>query len=311
MDGASSHKFFILDPIKYNSFLRNLMNNSEKTILEDTLWNHGSLSLTKMNKIQDIICKESDLVFGNAETDLKQSTVLNLNIGNNNTEMNNNYILLFGADKCILDSSFINGKSIKINIRIIHNLKSSIEEIYHDKVCDCFFKRGSTDEGGQNEFEVNCNSDSNIENQEKQDYLEIRGVNALDEVDLIKPPIPTTEKNIEIRREYKAKNSERVLTRPNINPNHDETLKTKINDSNFSKFFWETSSGFFGEGQEAENRANIEYCKSQSKNVTCENEEMPYLEKEFRKSCTNKEHQLILDTLLIIVNKLVEYLDNM
>ncbi|OII72490.1 uncharacterized protein cubi_00485 [Cryptosporidium ubiquitum] len=310
-DGTSSSKYFILDPIKYNNFVQSLMETPEEVISGNNFRSSDNFNLIKMNKLQDIICKESDLVFSNTETDVNYSTVLNLNTGDNEMKRNKNYLLLFGADKCILDSSFIDRKSIKINIRVIPDLRSPTKEVYYDKICDCLFKREISDESGQNVFEVHCNSDLSIDIQQNHDYLEIGGVDTLNETDLVKFPTLVAEKNSEVGKKVEVVGSETFSIRaPNIKSNHVKTIKPKVNEFNFSKYFWETSSGFFGEGQEAENKANIEYCKSQNQNKSCENEKRLNLEKEFRESCSSKEHQLILDTLLIIVDKLVEHLDN-
>ncbi|KAH8581925.1 signal peptide protein [Cryptosporidium sp. chipmunk genotype I] len=311
-EGANGHEYFILDPIKYNTFVLNLINNPEEISLGNSFRNSDNQGQITLSKLKDVLCKESDLVFSNVETNTNHTTVLNLNTGNSRVDRSKNYLLLFGADRCILDSSLANRKPIKINIRVIPDLRNPTREVYQDKTCDCLFKRGNVHEGGHSEFQINCNSDllydSNKKVQER-DYLEIGGVEALNVADLVNLPTLITDKNFQADKKIKSGGSEVVSVKlPRSKPSRIKTLKPKANELNFSKYFWETNSGFFGEGQEAIKKANIEYCESHGQSESCQNEEKSKIE-EFRESCNNKEHQLILETLLIIVNKLIEHLD--
>ncbi|CUV04461.1 unnamed protein product [Cryptosporidium hominis] len=312
--GANGHKYFILNPIQYNDFVLNIIKNSEEISSENSFRKSDNLNQIISSQIKNIICKESDLVFSNTETNVSHSTILNLTTSDSKTNGNSDYLLLFGADRCILDSSFIDGKFTKINIRFIPNLVNPTKEVYQDKICDCVFKKGNADEGSPSEFQVNCNSDSSNDSNKKvleeHDYLEIGGATALNIADLVNLPTPIIDKNSQVGREVKVEVSNKTPLKPIIKPNHIKASKPKVNKFNFSKYFWETNSGFFGEGEEAIKKSNIEYCESHGQSKSCEDEERSRIEREFREGCNSKEHQLILETLLIIVNKLVEYLDN-
>ncbi|KAK9173853.1 hypothetical protein CmeUKMEL1_18400 [Cryptosporidium meleagridis] len=312
--GANCHKYFILNPIKYNEFVLNIIKNTEEISSENSFRRSDSPNQIISSQIKNIVCKESDLVFSKTETNVNHSTILILTTDDTKTNGNSDYLLLFGADRCILDSSFIDSKFTKIDVRFIPNLVNPTKEVYQDKVCDCVFKKGNADEGSPSEFQVNCNSDSsNNSNKnvpEEHDYLEIGGVATLNIADLVNPPTPIIDTNSQVGRKAKVEVSNKALLKPITKPNNIEVSKPKVNKFNFSKYFWETNSGFFGEGQEAVKKSNIEYCESHGQSKSCEDEERSRIEREFREGCNKKEHQLILETLLTIVNKLVEHLDN-
>ncbi|KAJ1610782.1 signal peptide-containing protein [Cryptosporidium canis] len=299
-----NHRYYVLDPVTYNSQIQNLIHSSEGAGFGNNFRNSELHSPSK-SRIQDIVCKEADVIFSKATADASSHTVMTINTSDNRIGGDQSYMLLFSADECILKSS--SSKSVKVTIRVIPDLKDTSSKIYYDKRCECTFNWEVINDIRHNEFTIYCDLDSEVndssEDTQEQDYLDIGGIDTLKDNSLASPPINISTKAADVGEKDTTQASRTHSAKPRIvKDQHDKVLKCEKKPPKYSDYFWRPNTEFFGEAQDIKDVVKIDRDESKDQEKKSQKEELT-------ETCTSKEHQLILDTMLIIINKLIEHLD--
>lgn len=311
----SNLKYFVLDPVKYNNHIQTLIQSQEE-VGHGNNFRRSVLLGQIIAKLRGIVCGKADLVFGSAGEDARASTILSLDTDDERMAAGSqNYVILFAADECILKSSLANSKSVWVVVRVIPDLNRPIKEVYFDKSCDCTFKRGDLAEGRHHEFKLYCKSAPAATEPfaQEEDCLDLSGADAINEKELMSLPAKFLGKNSEAPRESRVVAAQVSLAPSPCLADQDETLVLKKSLPDLSDYFWKPSSSeFFGEEPDVKSTARAE--SDESKELL--QDASPHggrkgvkLERELRESCNGREYQLILNTLLIIVDKLIEHLD--
>ncbi|KAJ1613348.1 signal peptide-containing protein [Cryptosporidium canis] len=299
-----NHRYYLLDPLKYNNQIQSLIHSSEGVGFSRNFRNSELHSPSK-SRIQDIVCKEADIIFSKATADASNNTFMTINTSDNRIGKDRSYMLLFSADECILKSS--SSQSVKVTIRVIPDLKDTSSKIYYDKRCECTFNWEVINDIRHNEFTLYCDLDSEVndssEYTQEQDYLEIGGIDTLKDNNLANLPINISSKAADVGDKDITQASRTHSAESRIvKDQHDKVLKLEKKPPKYSDYFWRPNTEFFGEVQDIKDVVKIDRDESKDQEKESQKEELT-------DTCTSKEHQLILDTLLIIINKLIDHLD--
>lgn len=313
-----SRRYSVLDPVKYNSYVQGLIQDQEEINYGNNL-RKSELQGQLIARLGGLICGEKDIVFSNIEEDERTGIALSLDTADERLAESLNYVLLFAADECILKSSPASGGSVKVTLRVIPDLKRPIKEVYYDKSCDCIFKRGDASANQHHEFKVYCGpgpaktSVESVQEEEEEDYLELGGVDTVSENELISLPVKAPSRNSDARRENQPATLPKTPAEPPLT-DRDEVTRLKETLPNFSDYFWNPSAEFFGEGPIIGDTTELQSDGPKDRHQNGKPHENwkqgTKLERELRESCNSREYRLILNTLLTILNKLIEHLDH-
>ncbi|KAH7650074.1 hypothetical protein FG379_003154 [Cryptosporidium bovis] len=269
----AAYTFYLVEPKIYNDLINDI--NKEANTSKNQAATRSEY-LTEENEslgfnTEKYICRETDLVFVSKQYGKEIDTTLSLNIKEHDPNRLS-FLLLLGADKCILESS--EDSPVKLIVRIINKLSTS-KLFYNEFECECKFVRNGKSKN-TNDFNLYCGYDTDVVDitgprSNKEKGGSIINFNSL---------ASTTNK------------TEEIEPKPSKNP-PSGLLKGKYSD-----FFWKNAEAPFGEKF------------SPNSMLTCRANGYSLSNKERAQSeCSADEQQLIINIFHGILKKIIEYIN--
>ncbi|KAF7458379.1 signal peptide protein [Cryptosporidium felis] len=282
----------LLEPDNFNRLVHQINEKTGGKVAIYNLRQPKNSQLGKAYGIENIICDNSSLVFSHIKQVDDSDTILKLKLNGHENFDYLDYILMLNAEKCILESSFIEKKSVQVVTRMIQNFQLSDSIKYMDLECHCLFRRKNLEIKEPHIFELLCGP--------SDDFFDIGGIQSLNNSNIVITPslVPSLPFN---KHETDFLQLQRSGNNNETENNGIQVLQ--VLKFNFSRLFWQTDEPFFGE-KEVQLSANdtreekVKYRNDKSKKSTHE------------ENCSDREYQLILKTILTIFNKLLEHLEN-
>ncbi|KAK6588601.1 hypothetical protein RS030_4662 [Cryptosporidium xiaoi] len=268
-----TYTFYLIEPKIYNDLINDIKKEANTTKNQAATPSEYS---TEENKnlgfnTEKYICRESHLVFVSKQYEKEIDTTLSLNIkGHDHNRLS--FLLLLGADKCILESS--EDSPVKLTVRIINKLLTS-RPFYNEFECECKFVRNGKSKNTNN-FSLYCGYDTDVVDitgywSNKEKGGSIINFNSL---------TSTTNR------------TEEIEPKPSKNP------PSGPSKGKYSDFFWKNAEAPFGEKF------------SPNTMLTCRVNGDSLSNKERAQSeCSADEQQLIINIFHGILKKIIEYIN--